>query len=421
MESVRCRNGVAAPVKILCSAYACEPGAGSEPGVGWNIARALARSNDVWVLTRSNNRGPIEAELAVEPVPTLHFEYFDLPGWARWWKRGARGLRTYYRLWQLAAAPVAGRLDRRVEFDVAQHVTFAQYWTPSLLRGLGIPYVWGPVGGGDAAPPGLRGAMEPRARLAAALRPLALAVAERDPAVRDTARSCAIALASTPRTANRLHALGAEHVRVLNQAALGEADLTLIRPDLDDGRETSFRIVSVTNLAGRKGVELGLRAFIAADVAGARYIVIGDGPARPRLERLAREASVADRIEFRGALPREEVLQQLSGFDAFLHLSLTESGSFACLEAMAAGLPIVHLNHGGPSVLVPETAGVGVAVNTLAHVVAAAAAALSELASNPERCARMGRAGRRHVLESGTWEARVAELVPILESLAGTH
>jgi hypothetical protein len=38
-------------MKILISAYSCEPGMGSEPGVGWNIAREVAKYHEVWVLT----------------------------------------------------------------------------------------------------------------------------------------------------------------------------------------------------------------------------------------------------------------------------------------------------------------------------------------------------------------------------------
>ena len=47
-------------MKLLISAYACEPGLGSEPGAGWNCVRQAARFHEVWVLTRENNREPIE-------------------------------------------------------------------------------------------------------------------------------------------------------------------------------------------------------------------------------------------------------------------------------------------------------------------------------------------------------------------------
>ena len=78
-------------LKILLSAYACEPGRGSEQGVGWNWARQMAKEHEVWVVTRANNRMPIETALAWDPLPNAHFVYYDLPRWARRWKRGPFG------------------------------------------------------------------------------------------------------------------------------------------------------------------------------------------------------------------------------------------------------------------------------------------------------------------------------------------
>ena len=67
-------------MKILLSAYACEPGVGSEPGKGWNMAREMANHHEVWVLTWSHRRPSIEAEITRNPVPNLHFIYCGFPG-----------------------------------------------------------------------------------------------------------------------------------------------------------------------------------------------------------------------------------------------------------------------------------------------------------------------------------------------------
>jgi hypothetical protein len=139
-------------MKVLLSAYACEPGKGSEPGVGWNMAQALARHHEIWVLTRANNRLAIERELARVARPTLHFAYYDLPVWARWWKRRTRGVQLYYYLWQIGVYRVAQRLHRAIGFDLIHHATFGKYWVPSVLSLLPVPFVWGPVGGAESAP-----------------------------------------------------------------------------------------------------------------------------------------------------------------------------------------------------------------------------------------------------------------------------
>ena len=141
-------------MKLLISAYACEPGRGSEAGVGWNCVLQAARFHEVWVLTRKNNREPIENALQTDPLENVRFVYFDLPRWSRFWKRRTRGLQLYYYLWQIGAYFVARKLHRRVGFDLTHHVTFVNYWLPSLLPLLPVPFLWGPVGGGESAPVG---------------------------------------------------------------------------------------------------------------------------------------------------------------------------------------------------------------------------------------------------------------------------
>src|SRR5579862_6646539 len=104
-------------VKILLSAYACEPDKGSEPGVGWNWALALVRRGyEVHVLTRTNNREAIERH-GKELSPALHFHFFDLPERARFWKYWPGGIYLYYLLWQIGAARVAANLHRLQQFD----------------------------------------------------------------------------------------------------------------------------------------------------------------------------------------------------------------------------------------------------------------------------------------------------------------
>ena len=131
-------------MKILISAYACEPGRGSERGVGWNVAREVARYHEVWVLTRPDeSKEAIESELAKNPVPNLHFIYFTLPFWQdsmRWGQSGA--MQIHYYLWQIQAYFVACRLHEKIGFDLCHHVTFVKYSSPSFLSLLPFPLFW---------------------------------------------------------------------------------------------------------------------------------------------------------------------------------------------------------------------------------------------------------------------------------------
>jgi hypothetical protein len=114
-------------LNILVSAYACEPDKGSEPGIGWNQVCQTARFHEVWVVTRSNNRAQIEKALALDPMANVHWIYCDLPQWLIFWKKGMRGARLYYYLWQLNALRLARKYHREIKFDIVHHVTFGNY------------------------------------------------------------------------------------------------------------------------------------------------------------------------------------------------------------------------------------------------------------------------------------------------------
>jgi glycosyltransferase involved in cell wall biosynthesis len=93
-------------------------------------------------------------------------------------------------------------------------------------------------------------------------------------------------------------------------------------------------------------------AFAAVDlVEGARLVVVGDGPDRAELERLA-----GSRVEFRGALPRDEALCVVAGAEAGLLSSAWENLPHSAVEALSVGVPVVATAVGG----VPEVVHDGV-------------------------------------------------------------
>ena len=74
-------------MKVLLSAYSCDPGKGSEPGVGWNSVLQAARFHSVWVLTHDEGRQGITAALASGTLPNVRFVYLDLPRWVSFGRR----------------------------------------------------------------------------------------------------------------------------------------------------------------------------------------------------------------------------------------------------------------------------------------------------------------------------------------------
>ena len=393
-------------LKVLLSAYACEPGEGSEPGVGWNVAVHLAQHHDVWVLTRANNRAVIERELEKNPIPNLYFVYHDLPPWARFWKRGQRGVQLYYYLWQLTVVPLVRKLHRQVGFDVAHHVTFVKYWSPSALALLNnVPFIWGPVGGGESAPLAFWPTFGIRGIVYETLRSLARCMGELDPLVRYTARKAKVALATTEETARRLRKLQAKEVRVLSQVALSDSELEKLGA-LPLPLEQPVRFLSLGRLLHWKGFHLGIEAFARSGLQDTEYWIVGDGPERRRLEALAMRLGVGNRVRFFGRLPRDRVLDLLGQVHVLVHPSLHDSGGWVSLEAMAAKRPVICLDLGGPAVQVTHETGIKVSAREPVQAITELASAMKLLVDDPDLRLTLGEAARRRVMGEFVWRSK---------------
>ncbi len=392
-------------MKIFLSAYSCAPGRGSEAHVGWNVALEMANYHQVWVLTRAHNRSLIDGYMTQNPTPNLHFKYYDLPRWASWWKRGSRGVQLYYLLWQSGVYFVARRLHREVGFDLVHHVTFVKYWTPSFLALLPVPFLWGPVGGGDSAPRPFWRDFSLYGKLYETMRELARWLSEHDPFVRLTARRSALALAATEETAKRLRRLGAKNVHVFSPVGLSMEEIRSLAESA--GRNAApVRFVSLGNLLHLKGFHLGLRAFARAKLEGAEYWIIGEGPERARLEGMAVDLGIAAQTRFWGEIPREEALRKLGECHVLVHPSLHDTAPMVCLEAMAAGLPVICLDHGGPAMEVTADTGIRVSADDPKRAIRALSDAMVRLAGDPVLRSRMGEEGQRRVHEIFAWQTK---------------
>ena len=145
-------------MKILVSAYACNPLATPEshPGEawdGWNQVKQMLRFHDLTVITWQYNERVLEDKVKKDKIKNLKFYYLELPKIFQLFKKNYFGMRIYFWLWQVSAFSLAVRLHRKFKFDVFHHVTFHNDWMPSYIGAyLGIPFMWGPLGGGQKVP-----------------------------------------------------------------------------------------------------------------------------------------------------------------------------------------------------------------------------------------------------------------------------
>jgi glycosyltransferase involved in cell wall biosynthesis len=160
----------------------------------------------------------------------------------------------------------------------------------------------------------------------------------------------------------------------------------------------------VAALRPEKRHDLFLRSaqIIRSKMPKARFLIVGDGPQREELERLAGELSLDDCVHFLGT--REDIPQVLSLMDVFMLTSEMEANPVSIIEAMATEKPVVAPKVGS----VPETVDHGKTGFLFAAGDADAAAARTiELLSRPELAAKMGRFARERVIAHWSVERMV--------------
>ena len=374
-------------LKLLISAYACEPGKGSEPGVGWRWAlETAALGHDVWVITRSNNQPAIAKAFSRLGKPkNLHFCYYDLPVWARWWKRGGHGVHLYYLLWQWGAYTKAAELHKRENFQAVHHITFGVTRHPSFMGRLGIPFIVGPLGGGESAPLAARKYVSFAGRVKDRVRDMVNRAARLDPWVRQMYAQASLILMKTPQSLQWLP----QHYRDKAQCML-EIGVDGIPPasieSLDFPKQHQvLHVLYVGRFLYWKGMDIGLRALAELREHGipVRLTMIGQGPEKERWQALTSQLRLANCVTWVPWMQQKDLLRAYQAFDAMLFPSLHDSSGNVVLEAMAGGLPVVCLDIGGPAQLVDASCGRVVTVDGLSaeKIVKNLAATLAELAT----------------------------------------
>jgi glycosyltransferase involved in cell wall biosynthesis len=349
-------------LRVLFSAYACEPNRGGEPEVGWQRALHMgALVDEVWVLTRSNNRSVIEAAPSSHSKG-LHFIYYDVPQWILRHKKKAWFFPVYLTLWQWGAYRLALRLHRVKPFDRVYHVTFSGTQAGSFMGRLGIPFVIGPIGGGERAPFRLRHGMPVLCRAKELLRDLRIVLERYNPLSRSALAAAEHIYVTTPDSLRLVAPKWHSKTEVqLSIAACARTAKWTVRP-----RSESPRFVYLGRLLYWKGVHLAIRALAEArvKVPASTLTLIGGGPEERWLRNLASRLGVEDAVEFVGYVPsRQQVMDSLHTYTALVFPSLHDSGGMVVLEALAAGLPVICLDLGGPGVIVNRSCGVAVSTD----------------------------------------------------------
>jgi glycosyltransferase involved in cell wall biosynthesis len=313
---------------------------------------------------------------------------------------------------QIRQRRLARSLVNTHRFDIIHEPIPVAPKMPSVMFGLSVPVIIGPMNGGMDYPPNykLDGNLE---RLLISILRWTATLWNK---VLPGKPNAALLLVANKRSYNALpHVLKKKHVL---EFAENGVDVDLFMPQSRAMEREGVHIVYVGRLVDVKRVDLLIAA--AGKLIGEvefKLHIAGDGPLRGSLEKQVQHLSLTNHVRFYGRIPQVAAADLLRKSDIMVLPSMRECGGAVVLEAMASGVPVIAANWGGPADYIVSNTGILIQPATPEIFVQELAKAVLWLAKNPQTRAELGRAARQRVQECYDWRVKAKALSKIYDDV----
>jgi glycosyltransferase involved in cell wall biosynthesis len=317
------------------------------------------------------------------------------------------GYYAHYLGWQKQAYKMALCLDKEHDFDLVHHVTWGGVNTGSWLCYVNKPFIFGPIGGGQVAPPAFKKYFLNYWRLEI-IRSFMVKLIQLNRLVITTVRRADLVLVTNSDTFNLTRKLGARRIEFMSDIGLPENYFPPEPPIRLTSQE--LRLLWVGGIFPRKGLRLALESLTqVSEMVPFKMTILGGGFLSDRVPSWIEEFGLENCVTYRGEIPWIEVKDEYLNSDVFFFTSLRDSLGMQLFEAMACALPIVGLDHQGVGDFVPNNAGIKVPVNSPAETVKALARAIEYMFKHPEERSEMGKIGYEFT-KTETWKQKALKM-----------
>lgn len=400
-------------LRVFISAYACEPGLGSEIGVGWHWVLEMSKYFELWVLTRKSNRLSIEPWIKEHPeYAGIHFLYYDWPKWARFWKKGLRGVRTYYNIWQYCTNNIVKRTMQQEGIRIFHHLTYGNVLWKVSSYGQRQFFIWGPVGGLETIPAEYSKHYGWKSRLIEAMRRMVVTCLSINVGFQNRCRRADLILCKTDVTRLAIPKPYRDRAVLFTDVAVEEkADNRTV--DNTSTRDT-INFLTVGRLDAWRGFDLIIEAMAIAVKQDSRVqlTIVGKGLDKDRLQRLIQHRQLEHHIQLAGGVTMQEYEQLLAASDCVINASLKEGAVTVSFDCLAQGKPLICIDTTGYTRYFSEDYAMIIPRGKRDQVIVELASAMVKM-TNSELRQRLGeqakQAGKRF-----TWSQRGKEIRDII-------
>lgn len=404
-------------MRVLINAFACSPYRGSECAVGWNIPKELARLHDVTVVCgdlkaeRPNWRDL--ADYGLDKIP-FTVAYVAPSRLMTWLERAHRlpGLwflyYAAYNLWQRKALRRARALQKGRPFDVVHQLNMIGYREPGYLWTLGIPFVWGPIGGAPNEPWAYRSLFSLAGRFKVGMRTVMNEIQKRvcwraRLAARRARKLWVVTAADERMVAEIWHR---PCVRCLETGVEWQNGACVRKWTANE----TLRLVWSGIHTSRKALPILLHALANVNrTLDFRLEILGEGPETETWKCLAVQLGLSDKLTWHGRITHDAALQRMNKAHMLMFTSIKEGTPHVVAEAISLGLPVICHDACGMGTLVTESCGVKIPLKDSATSIVGFANALTQIEQHPEWVERMS-CGAIERAKELTWSKKAQEV-----------
>jgi len=407
-------------MRILIVAQNASTKFGGEALLPLNYFRILrSRQIETWLVVHARTQAELTA-LFPEEGDRMHFVpdtwLHRLLSKIRGFLPPRIGSPTFGLLSHLYTQVLQRRIVRRLvtehQIDVVHEVTPVSAKVPSLMFGLGVPIVIGPLNTAVKFPLAFRSRQNPTIDLLIAMGHQCVDFFNRLLPGKIKAETVLVANERTKQ------ALPAGVQGKIIELVENGVDFSVWRSESTASKQPDRQVhfVFLGRLEDWKAVDLLLEAFAAvAAQTDAVLEIIGDGDIRGELEAQTARLGIDSSVVFSGWLSQEQCALKMQQADTMVFPSLRECGGAVVMEAMAVALPVIATNWGGPRDYIDSTCGILVEPASREDFVKGLTNAMLKLAQSPELRQSMGCAGRERVREHFDWERKVDRILEIYQ------
>jgi glycosyltransferase involved in cell wall biosynthesis len=333
--------------KIFVSAYACEPGLGSEIGVGWHWVLEMSKYFELWVLTRKSNQNNIESWMKHQNESyDIHFVYFDLPKALRFWKKGMHGVRTYYTIWQTLTNRIVKKTMQENNIKIYHLLTYGNSLWKASRYGMKQFFIWGPTGGVDTIPAEYSKHYETKSRLVEFVRRLIVKMLPFNYGFNKRCKNADLIFCKSYNMYNAIPKKYRDNAMLFTDVAV---ELKDYNQKSQKQKSNNTRYIVVGKLDAWRAFDVLVEAFAKAHMVNPNIEleIVGKGADWDRIKSLIKDKKMEKSIHMCGKVDMDEYFEKMNNADVIVNSSLKEGAVTVSFDSMALSKPLICVDTGG--------------------------------------------------------------------------